>query len=215
MNELRVLVIADNLLARAGLAALLADQATVRVVGQVTGGESLADDIDVYRPDVLVWDFGWDSKNALDCFADLLDEAGSNTLLPTLILLPDDDHAVETAALLRSARSGGLLLRDAQPDQLAAALAAVGQGLIVFDPLLAALPVSDTIPEAPVSPLTAREREVLQLLAEGLANKHIALRLGISDHTVKFHVNAIMGKLNAQSRTDAVVRATRLGLIML
>lgn len=213
MNELRVLVIADNLLARAGLAALLAEQ--FRVVGQVAGGESLADDIEVYRPDVLVWDFGWEPKNALDCLSELLDESGENGLLPLLILLPDDDHAAESAALLRSANSGGLLLRDAQPDQLATAVNAVGQGLIVFDPVLVALPVSEIIPEAPVSPLTAREREVLQLLAEGLANKHIALRLGISDHTVKFHVNAIMNKLNAQSRTDAVVRATRLGLIML
>jgi DNA-binding NarL/FixJ family response regulator len=215
MNEIRILVIAENLLARAGLAALLADQPAFRVVGQVAGGQSLADDIDVYRPDVLVWDFGWQPKSALECLAELIDEAGTNTLLPILILLPDDDHTAETAALLRSARSGGLLLRDAEPDQLGAAISAVGQGLLVFDPVLAALPASDSIPEAPVSPLTAREREVLNLLAEGLANKHIALRLGISDHTVKFHVNAIMSKLNAQSRTDAVVRATRLGLIML
>lgn len=215
MNELRILVIAENLLARAGLAALLAEQNGFRVVGQVAGGESLADDIDVYRPDVMVWDFGWDSRNAQDCLAELIDEAGAGALLPLLILLPDDEHAAETAILLRSAQSGGLLLRDAQPDQLAAALSAVGQGLIVFDPALATLPASDSIPEAPVSPLTAREREVLNLLAEGLANKNIALRLGISDHTVKFHVNAIMSKLNAQSRTDAVVRATRLGLIML
>ncbi|MBI1880571.1 MAG: response regulator transcription factor, partial [Chloroflexi bacterium] len=63
--------------------------------------------------------------------------------------------------------------------------------------------------------LTPRELEVLQLLAEGLPNKAIARRLDISDHTVKFHVNAILSKLSAQSRTDAVVRATRLGLILL
>ena len=63
--------------------------------------------------------------------------------------------------------------------------------------------------------MTSRELEVLWLLAEGLPNKAIASRLGISEHTVKFHVNSIMGKLSAQSRTDAVVRATRLGLILL
>jgi len=67
--------------------------------------------------------------------------------------------------------------------------------------------------EADVEPL--REREVLQLLAEGLPNKIIAARLKITDHTVKFHVNAIMTKLGVQSRTEAVVRATRLGLILL
>ena len=63
--------------------------------------------------------------------------------------------------------------------------------------------------------LTPRETEVLELMADGLTNKAIAQRLGISDHTVKFHVNAILGKLGAQSRTEAVVRATRLGLLFL
>lgn len=214
MNELRVLVVADNLLARAGLTALISDQPGFRVVGQVAAGESLADDLDVYRPDVLVWDFGWETRAAQERLADLVDELGVN-MLPLLILLPDDEHAGESAALLRSARGGGLLLRDATPDQLNTALTASGQGLLIFDPLLARIPAAEHLPEAPTAQLTAREREVLQLLAEGLANKAIAQRLGISDHTVKFHVNAIMGKLDAQSRTDAVVRATRLGLIML
>jgi DNA-binding NarL/FixJ family response regulator len=77
------------------------------------------------------------------------------------------------------------------------------------------------LPPAPVDSapkdqvLTSREQEVLKLLAEGLPNKGIADRLRISDHTVKFHVNAIMSKLGAQSRTDAVVRATRQGLLLL
>ncbi|MBZ0298396.1 MAG: response regulator transcription factor [Anaerolineae bacterium] len=215
MTDLRVLVIADNLLARAGLSALLAEQPAVRVVGQVAAGNALMDDIDVYRPDVLIWDFGWEPRSALERLAEVVDELESDILPPLLILLPDDDHAPETAALLRSARVGGLLLRDSNPDQLGAALATVGHGLLVFDPALAVLPSTDLLPEPLVGQLTAREQEVLQLLAEGLPNKIIAQRLGISDHTVKFHVNAIMGKLNAQSRTEAVVRATRLGLIML
>ena len=71
----------------------------------------------------------------------------------------------------------------------------------------------DSLP--PGQELTPRELEVLQLLAEGLANKAIALQLDISEHTVKFHVNAILAKLGVQSRTQAVVRATRLGLIIL
>jgi two-component system, NarL family, nitrate/nitrite response regulator NarL len=215
MADVRVLVVADHLLARAGLSALLSDQPPLRVVGQVAGGESLVDDIEVYQPDLLVWDFGWEPKAAQERLAGLSDETGVEMLLPMLILLPDDDQAAETAALLRSARAGGLLLRDAQPEQIHAALLAAAQGLLVFDPALATLPSGESLPDAPAAQLTARELEVLQLLAEGLANKAIAQRLGISDHTVKFHVNAIMGKLNAQSRTDAVVRATRLGLIML
>lgn len=215
MNEIRILVIADNLLARTGLAALLGDQPGLRVVGQVAGGDSLADDLDVYRPDVLVWDFGWEAKTAQERLAALIDELGAEMLLPLLILLGDETHAPETAALLRNAAAGGLLLLDSQPDQLGPALLAIAQGLLVFDPALAVLPTGDALPDAPTAQLTPREVEVLQLLAEGLANKAIARRLAISDHTVKFHVNAIMGKLNAQSRTEAVVRATRLGLIML
>ncbi len=66
-----------------------------------------------------------------------------------------------------------------------------------------------------IEPLTPRELDVLELVGEGHSNKAIAGRLGISEHTVKFHVNAILGKLGAGSRTDAVVRATRLGLILL
>jgi two-component system, NarL family, nitrate/nitrite response regulator NarL len=87
----------------------------------------------------------------------------------------------------------------------------------VLDPALAgALVAARTeLPALPVEALTPREVDVLRLLGEGLPNKAIARRLGISEHTVKFHVNAILGKLGASSRTEAVVRATRLGLILL
>ena len=214
MAELRVLIIADNLLARAGLASLLTAGDSLNVVGQVAGGDLLADDLDIYRPDVLIWDFGWEPEAPLERFSELADEWGSAPL-PALILLPDEERAAEVAGLLRSANAGGMVLRESNADSLVAALNAVVQGLLVFDPMLAVLPDNVALPEPPVENLTPREREVLQLLAEGLANKMIAQRLGISDHTVKFHVNAIMTKLNAQSRTDAVVRATRLGLIML
>jgi len=69
--------------------------------------------------------------------------------------------------------------------------------------------------DALVEPLTARERQVLGLLAEGLTNKAIAERLGISDHTVKFHVNAVLGKLGVESRSEAIVQAIRLGLVVI
>lgn len=214
MADLRVLIVADNLLARAGLAALLVEHAEVNVVGQVAGSTLLADDLDVYRPDALVWDFGWEPGTAQTHLAELSDDLGA-LQLPVLALLPDEDRAAEVAALIGTANPGGLLLREAAPEQLAAALDAIAHGLLVFDPLLAVMPTVEPAPEPLAENLTPRELEVLQLLAEGLANKGIAQQLGISDHTVKFHVNAIMTKLNAQSRTDAVVRATRLGLIML
>jgi two-component system, NarL family, nitrate/nitrite response regulator NarL len=116
-----------------------------------------------------------------------------------------------------SAGAGGVALRDVEVEVLAAAVSAVAHGLAVFDPTVAAalLPAA-SLPEVAVDvELTRREREVLQLLAEGLPNKTIARRLEVSEHTVKFHVNAILGKLSAHSRTEAVVRAGRLGLILL
>ena len=98
---------------------------------------------------------------------------------------------------------------------MAAAAAAVLQNLLVFDEELATpAPAATFDLKSPVEALSARELDVLRCMAEGLSNKQIARDLDISEHTVKFHVNAILGKLGAQSRTEAVVRATRAGLIL-
>lgn len=222
-NTIRILVVADNVLARTGLAALLTASDGCRVVGQTPGGDALLTELDVYRPDVVVYDLGWTPVDVLDNLADLRDAA-----MPVVALLPDDEQAAEVVAALANggtmAVAGdaapyafGLLLRDGAPETLVSAAMAIGDGLIVIEPLLASAVLRETavLPELPAESLTPRESEVLQLIAEGLANKAIARKLGISDHTVKFHVNAILGKLNAQSRTEAVVRATRLGLIVL
>jgi DNA-binding NarL/FixJ family response regulator len=137
------------------------------------------------------------------------DESGPGVI----VLLPDE----EQAAGAWSAGVRAILLRETTADQLLAAITAVSQGLTVLTAdlshqLLAAPPTSELDPS---EALTTREHEVLQLVAEGLTNKAIAQELSISEHTVKFHINTIMGKLNAPSRTAAVVRATRLGLILL
>jgi DNA-binding NarL/FixJ family response regulator len=209
-----VLVVADDPLARAGLATLLAAQPGCEVVGQVAGDPDLqwAARSDVFSPDVIAWDLGWEAtpdaseaiRAELERLGEMLRDADAEAVTPPIVtLLPDDTLAVD--AWTSGAR--GLLPRDADAGRLVAGLAAVAQGLVVL---------SDSLPDAPpAEDLTPRELEVLQLLAEGLANKAIAQRLGISEHTVKFHVNAILSKLNAQSRTEAVVRATRLGLIIL
>lgn len=208
MSDLRVLVVSADPLARAGLAVLLAEQVGCQVVGQVAGGVTLAADLDVYRPDVVVWDLGWGT--ALPAQLDDWREVE----LPLVTLLAEGEQA--GAAWAAGAR--GVLLRDSSGERLAAAVTAVWQGLAVFDPeLMANLGVSAGGEHQVVrtADLTPRELEVLRLMAEGLSNKAIALRLAISDHTVKFHINAILGKLHAQSRTEAVVQATRLGLILL
>jgi DNA-binding NarL/FixJ family response regulator len=117
----------------------------------------------------------------------------------------------------RALRAGarGVLSRGAPADALAAALQAAVLGLLVLDPVLAAAFVRPPEPPGASEPLTPREQEVLALLAQGLANKAIAVRLGISEHTAKFHVNAILGKLGVDSRAEAIVRAARLGLVVL
>lgn len=207
-NTLRILIVADDPLARTGLATLLANQPGCLVAGQIGGHTELLPALATYRPDVVLWDLGWEPEPTWPDVAELGD-----LQLPLVALLPDGADAPDAW----NAGLSNLLLRDIGPDRLAAALQAAAQELVVIDPeLLPLLPPNHSSDLSPLpEPLTPREQEVLQLLAEGLSNKAIARRLEISDHTVKFHVNAIMGKLAAQSRTEAVVRATRLGLLLL
>jgi len=201
MKRVRVLVISDDTLSRAGLAALIAGR-DVEVAGQ--GALADAPALAASRePDVVAWDVGPGVEN----------RAGPGLAdVPVVALLWDDTQAA--AAIAAGAR--GIVLRETAPDRLVAALQAVARGLVVIDPALPDLvprarpPVSDL-----VEPLTPRENEVLQLLAEGRSNKSIASRLGISEHTAKFHVNAILGKLGATTRTEALAHAARLGLVLL
>ncbi len=208
MTQLRLLIISNDPLARAGLSALLAGQPDCAVVGQTGSQLDLSEAIDLYQPDIILWDLGWEPATALEQVGDLQD-----LQIPAVLLLPTPSAAPEAWG----AGARGLLLRQAGAEQLMAALQTVAQGLIALDPEIidTLLPNPQLTPPTLAEALTPREMEVLQLLAEGLPNKSIAQRLEISEHTVKFHVNAIMGKLNAQSRTEAVVRATQLGLILL
>ena len=208
-ESVRVLVVAEDPLVRAGLATLLASQPGCVIAGQVAVDVELTNAAQVYRPDVVVWDLGSNPTRALERANSIRD-----VRVPVVALLPDETDAAEAWAC--GAR--GLLLRTAPAENLAAALAAAAQGLAVIDPAFAALllpAARDQSPALPIEELTPRELEVLRLMAEGQSNKTIARALGISEHTVKFHVNAILGKLNASSRTEAVVHATRLGLILL
>jgi two-component system, NarL family, nitrate/nitrite response regulator NarL len=212
--DLRVMIVADDPLVRAGLTGLVAGEPGCLVVGRAGHADDLPAAIETYRPDVVLWDLGWNPGSALETLADILPMAA-----PVLVLLPDDVHA----GVAWSSGARGLLPRDVDPGRLAAGLAAAAQGLGVIDPaFMAALAPAAADGEAtgrktlaPLEELSPRELDVLRLVAEGLPNKIIALRLGISEHTVKFHINAILGKLGVASRTEAVVRATRLGLILL
>ncbi len=207
-TPLRIYIVADNPLARVGLSSLLMEQTDCGVVGQGADDVDLIGNIEIYQPDVVLWDIDLVSLAEAQNLADLLELD-----LPLVVMVGDTQLASE----LWQSGVRGLLWRDTNAERLAAALQATFQQLTVIDePLVEALnalhmPTLEPLAEA----LTERELEVLNLLAEGLSNKAIAYQLGISDHTVKFHVTALLNKLDAQSRTEAVVKATRLGLILL
>jgi len=212
--EPRVLILAADLLTRTGLAALLDAQTELDVVGRAPGGETLSADLDVYRPDVVIYDVGYEPLSGLAALDTLVEAA-----LTIIVLLPDADSITPILGVLKAGDAGyGLLLRDSAADLLADTVAAATAGLAAIEPALLDALTPETggeIPLPPTEDLTPRETDVLDLLARGLTNKAIGQRLEISPNTVKFHVNAILAKLDAQSRTEAVVRATQLGLITL
>jgi len=126
-----------------------------------------------------------------------------------VLLVPEPDPAVVNQ--IRRAGVGGFLQSNASSEQIVQAIKSVASGLMVFDRALAPQSPDDELLEQ----LTSRENEVLRLLADGLGNKEIAVKLSISEHTIKFHIHSILGKLGAASRTEAVTRGLRSGLIEL
>jgi two-component system, NarL family, nitrate/nitrite response regulator NarL len=120
------------------------------------------------------------------------------------------DGSVASRALQGGVRA--ILTREAAPEQIVAALYAASAGLVVLPVEVSSL-LLHAVPPEKFESLTPRETEVLEMLAEGLSNKQIAARLDISEHTAKFHVNSILGKLRAGTRTEAVMRGIRWGLV--
>jgi DNA-binding NarL/FixJ family response regulator len=183
-------------------------------VGTESSLAALADGTERSRPDVVLvaLERGDDAAPALPL--------GARSGLPALVLLADDPESVEAAEALRYG-SRAVLPRDAQPEEITAAIEAVAAGLVVLHPDVAGAlaphltPIGRPVPASDGEALTPREIEVLSMLAEGAGNKIIARRLGISEHTVKFHVGSILGKLGASSRTEAVTLGVRQGLILL
>lgn len=202
-DELRVYVVGSDPLARGGVALLLSGQVRVSVVGQAP----------------LEGDWPAEARAAgamaVTLDGEELDEAVRERIrtseVPVVVLAQSADQA--SLALGSGAR--GAVSRDADAAHLASALRAVARSLVVTEVSFAPELFRARPAAAPAEALTKREHEVLQLLAQGLPNKVIAQRLDISDHTAKFHVNAILAKLGAESRTEAVVIASRLGLVVL
>jgi DNA-binding NarL/FixJ family response regulator len=198
---LRLLLVAEDVIARAGLRAL-AERSGLSVTGDVAPDELQASHVEA--ADAIAWDAG--VSGTLDAVR------GVAGRVPVLTLPWNAEQARE--ALAAGAR--GVLSRERLEEQLLPSVQAAVLGLLVVDASFAEAVVRPPAPaDALVEPLTPRETEVLQLLAEGLTNRRVGERLGISEHTAKFHVNAILGKLGAQSRGEAIAQAARLGLLVL
>jgi DNA-binding NarL/FixJ family response regulator len=203
----RAFVVAPAPVTRAGLRSMLANAegTDVRVVGEAS---SPTDSSELSEADVV-----------LLANEELLEEASfavAEDGTQALVLISEEDHAVSRLRAMQL-RGWGVVPPDAPPEELAAAVAAAGQGLIVLpravterllhEPAASAEELSET--------LTAREREVLDLLGHGLSNKLIGRELHISEHTVKFHISSLYAKLGVNNRAEAVSRGARYGLISL
>jgi len=193
---IRVLLNVPSPALRAGLRALLLADKTIRVVN-----DSLDDDDLRAEADVVI------TSASQVAFL----ENGSDPDLSTATLFLSDDR-FNARLLTRSLRVWGVLPTDASAEELTAAVHALAQGLIVGTSTLLFETESEPLSHGP---LTDRESEVIGLLSKGLANKQIAVALGISEHTVKFHVSSIYVKLNVTNRTEAVREGLRGGWIAL
>jgi DNA-binding NarL/FixJ family response regulator len=204
-------IVAQSPLVRSGLAAILGGSPNLRVVAEATPAEAQV--LPARGVDLVVCDV----PDGAEADA-VIDQAPRG--VPVLALVGAGTHPMK----LFHAGARGVLRRDAPADQLSAASVAVASGLCTIDESLIAefvspastpRPVVVTTPPLEPVELTPREHQVLELVAEGLSNKLIGLRLDISEHTAKFHVNSLLEKLEADTRTDAVVRAARRGLLTL
>jgi DNA-binding NarL/FixJ family response regulator len=211
---IRVFLIAASSLARAALQSRLKAQG-VKVVGSGAAIDALSGDLSDAQAEVLLVDASGEPPEAI---MESLADSDLAAEIPIVVLTEAASPAASAQGLQAGIRA--VLPSEISTDQLAAALQAAAAGLVVLHPaeipaaFPAAAPASQPLAELP-EPLTRREREVLQMLAAGLANKEIAARLNISDHTAKFHVAAILGKLGASTRTEAVALGIRRGLVLL
>ena len=194
---------------RAGLRALLSPDKTIKVVNDSLDEDDLRSEADVVIALASHASFS-DPSTSLRASK----EVDSPSSAATLLLSDDPLNGATAPRMRRSLRVWGVLPTDVSGEELIAAVHALSQGLIVGTSTLLFESESESEPLSR-GPLTDRESEVLGLLAKGLANKQIAVALGISEHTVKFHVSSIYTKLNVTNRTEAVREGLRGGWIAL
>jgi two-component system, NarL family, nitrate/nitrite response regulator NarL len=205
-GALRLVVIAEDPLARDVFRDRLLEDPLTEVVATVGAPQELVAALAREPVDAAIWDLGVRPDVALAMAPEVLAEISG-----VLALAVDGQAAAD--ALGTGVRAA--IARDRDGRAIAAAARAMLQGFEVIDPRLESVEALPRPRQRRTDELTPREREVLALLVEGRSNRAIAERLGISDHTAKFHVTAVMQKLGAQTRTEAVVKAARLGLVTL
>lgn len=211
-----VFIVAASPLARTGLRNLLQAR-QIAVTGSAAKVDEL-DGLDDAPVDVILVDA------SREPFEPLLDSLVASGLVSDFSVVFMAEPAFLNAAAALGAGVRAILPNDISPGQLVATIQAVASGLVVLHPAQVPAPVINGLvsasarsrpPDELAEALTPREREVLQMLASGLGNKEIAAKLKISEHTVKFHVASILGKLGAASRTEAVSLGIRRGLVLL
>ena len=204
---IRVLVVDDHRLVRAGLAALLQATDDIDVVAEASDGAEAVRTAAEVVPDVVLMDLSMPVLDGVEATAAVLAAVPSTAVV---VLTSFIDQAQVRQAL--AAGAVGYLLKDSEPRDVLAGVRAAAAGHAPLDPRVtrALLPGATSAPVAPVRPdagLSEREREVLHLITQGLANKQIARALGISEHTVKVHVGKVLRQLGVSGRTAAAVWA--------
>lgn len=215
---IRVLVVDDQVLIRAGLAALIRAAPGFEVVGEASNGQEAVALAGSTRPDVVLMDIRMPEMSGIIATRRILENAHGEQ--PRILMLTTFDLDEYVLDALR-AGACGFLLKDTPPERLLPAIQMVADGGMLFAPTVTRRLVEaythqpDTAPScrADVDTLTAREVEVLRLVATGLSNLEIARRLMVGEATVKTHLNRTMAKLNLNSRAQAVVLAYEVGLV--
>jgi DNA-binding NarL/FixJ family response regulator len=211
---IRVVIVDDHPLMREGLRALVASLTDIEVVGEAGDGEAARRETQLSHPDVVVMDLHMPGTNGVEATRQILRVAPQTRVL--VLTMFEDDESVFAAM---RAGASGYLVKGAQQDEIIRAVRSVAAGQAIFGPTVArriidffatgaqATPAAEPFPE-----LTAREREVLALIAAGRPNTAVARQLVISTKTVSNHISAIFAKLQVADRAEAIVRARQAGL---
>jgi DNA-binding NarL/FixJ family response regulator len=202
----RVLIADDHGLVRAGLTELIATFDGVEVIGAATGGEEAVAMTVEHDPDIVLMDLEMPDVDGIEATRRIVELAPSTRVV---ILTSFSDRERILKAL--DAGAVGYLLKDAEPNDLARGIAAAARGESPLDPRAAGTVIAARVPTSQAD-LSEREREVLALLANGMPNKQIALRLGISEKTVKAHLTNVFRQIKVTDRIQAALWARDHGI---